>query len=390
MKKLNPQPDTNHLVWLDGVRGLAILLVFLGHYFIRYYLLQFGWIGLNLFFILSGYLITSRLFVHYPTGTINYFRNFFARRILRIFPLYYACLALVFIVLPLFYYKYEMHFGQLFRIQGWYWTYMSNWRIVWFGLPSNPLLFHFWSLAVEEQYYLIWPMIFFLIGAFRERLLFITILLFLSVFFRIWDFGNKSAYYNTLTTAEPLLLGSLLCILEKSGKLLRVYKYLLALSIVSVTAGAIILIHDPNPFPDNPWVLMPGYTNIDLIWAAVISSLLLKTRLANTLLKFFQSKFMVWLGLYSYGIYVFHWIILQLFVFKWEAMLENAGQPEWISYGCSRLLGIGATLAAAILSFKYFESRFLALKSYFTGESVSNRKLRGIWKHTFLSNQIPD
>jgi peptidoglycan/LPS O-acetylase OafA/YrhL len=390
MKSLNAHPDTNHLAWLDGIRGLAILLVFIGHYFIRFYLFQFGWIGLNLFFILSGYLITSRLFVHFTTGTAKYFRNFYARRVLRIFPLYYGCLACVFIILPLFYHKYETNFGSLSSIQGWYWSYLSNWRIISFGLPSNPLLFHFWSLAVEEQYYLIWPMIFLLVGAFRKRLLFISLLLCLSIIFRIGDFGFKSAYYNTLTAAEPLLLGSLLCILERSGQLGKLYKYLLALSVVSAIMLVIIFIHDPNPFPDNPWVLIPGYTNIDLIWVAVISSMLLKTKLAKTFLKIFQSKFMVWLGIYSYGIYVFHWIVLQLFVFKWESMLEKAGQPEWISYGCSRLLGIGATLAAAIFSFKYFESRFLALKNYFTGGPVSIRKFRGTWKHTFLSNQIPD
>jgi peptidoglycan/LPS O-acetylase OafA/YrhL len=365
MSNLNSRRDTDYVPWLDGVRGLAILLVVTGHYFIRFYPFQFGWIGLNLFFVLSGYLITGRLFVHLTARPLDYFRNFYSRRILRIFPLYYACLAFIFIVLPLFYHKYETYFGTLFRIQTWYWTYMSNWRIIWLGLPANPLFFHFWSLAVEEQYYLIWPMIFLLIRAFRNRLLFIYFLISVSVIFRICQFGNESAYYNTLTAAEPLLLGSLVAILEKSNRLRDAYMYFRILSVISIFSLIFIFIHDPNPFPDNSLVLIPGYTNIDVIWTTVIISMILKTRLAAVSMRIFQSRFMIWLGIYSYGIYVFHWIILQLFVFKWEYFVQKLGQPQWVSYGLSRLLGIAATLAASFLSFKYFESKFLALKKYF-------------------------
>jgi peptidoglycan/LPS O-acetylase OafA/YrhL len=258
-----------------------------------------------------------------------------------------------------------MYFGGLSKIQGLYWSYLSNWRIILFGLPSNPLLFHFWSLAVEEQYYLIWPIIFFIIPAFNKRLTLIFVLIGLSLLFRVYAFGNKLAYYNTLTAAEPLLLGALICILDKSDRLQKAHKYFQICCIISLVMLLIILIWNPNPFPDNPLILMPGYTNFNLIWAALISTMILKTKSSKISFKIFQSRLLIWLGAYSYGIYVYHWIILQVFVFRWESWLDGEGQPAWISYWCPRLIGIGLTLTVAFISFKYFERRFLALKKYF-------------------------
>ena len=140
---------------LDGLRGLAVLAVVLYHATLlapgtgatgRTLLAaaRLGWAGVDLFFVLSGFLIT-RLLVE-SRGADNYFRVFYARRLLRIFPLYYVSL----LVLVL-----------LFRVPGgeslWYWLYASNVKATLSGWPSAPLS-HFWSLAVEEQYYLVWPL----------------------------------------------------------------------------------------------------------------------------------------------------------------------------------------------------------------------------------------
>ena len=146
------------------MRGIAILLVLVCH------LTQYGgmrpdgpfldrvwraWtmplgFGVDLFFVLSGFLITGIL-LDTREGP-DYFRNFYARRVLRIFPLYYAALAVAFLLIP-----------SVRRDALWYWTYLTNFRFAEVGWPKVPYLGHFWSLAVEEQFYLVWPaLVFFL------------------------------------------------------------------------------------------------------------------------------------------------------------------------------------------------------------------------------------
>ncbi|HEV2844590.1 MAG TPA: acyltransferase, partial [Thermoanaerobaculia bacterium] len=142
---------------LDGLRGLAILLVLLLHFTVYggppategidklfYRAAQAGWIGVDLFFVLSGFLITGILYD--AKGGENYFRSFYARRVLRIFPLYYGALAVFLLLVP------ALRPGSF-----WHWTYLSNVQIAREGWPDSGALGHFWSLAVEEQFYLFWP-----------------------------------------------------------------------------------------------------------------------------------------------------------------------------------------------------------------------------------------
>ncbi len=361
--KINAEP---HLPWLDGIRGLAILLVVSGHFFYQFYILAFGWIGLNLFFVLSGYLITNRLFVHLSASPLGYFKNFYGRRILRIFPLYYGCLAFFFIVLPLVYSGYAHHFGSLFSMQAWYWLYLSNWRIIWFGLPANPIFFHFWSLAVEEQFYLLWPVIFLLLPGYKKRMSIILMVVCASILVRFWSNGDKSAYYDTLTAAEPLLFGAMISILQKEGKLGQWYKYLRFLGGIAALVLVIILCSNSSPYPDHFLILLVGYSCVDICWACLISSIILNTSSSRISAKMLNSKMFMWLGIYSYGIYVFHWIILQLFVLRLEGWLNSNWQREWLSYWIPRLTGIALTLALSFISFEFYEKKFLRMKKYFT------------------------
>lgn len=354
-----------HLLQLDGLRGLAILLVATGHIFFKYYIFNFGWIGLNLFFLLSGYLITKTLFIHIRSSPLSYFRNFYARRVLRIFPLYYGILLLFFAVLPLIYIKYQQIFGSLYNIQIWYWLYISNWRIILYGLPPNPLFFHFWSLAVEEQFYLIWPIVFFLITSFNRRVLIILILLTLSILIRILLYGVKSVYYNTLTPGEPLLLGCLISILEKNDKLKSIYNYARALAILSFISLVVIFLHNSDLRIINFPLLSIGYSNIDLIWAFLLCNILINLERTYLISKVLSSGILVWLGIYSYGIYVFHWIILQLFINKYEILFTNKGFGESISYWISRILGVIIILLLSYASYNLYERKFLSLKKYF-------------------------
>ena len=156
-----------HIPALDGLRGIAIILVMLFHLtyflpgvpldvaFLR--LTNYGWTGVDLFFVLSGFLITGILLE--AKGTPNYFKNFYARRALRIFPLYYGFVAFLIFVYPLAAAQFRAERDILVENRWWVLGYAVNWIVAWTGdFGRTPLgTGGFWSLAIEEQYYLMWP-----------------------------------------------------------------------------------------------------------------------------------------------------------------------------------------------------------------------------------------
>jgi peptidoglycan/LPS O-acetylase OafA/YrhL len=176
----SPRQSARHISSLDGFRGIAFLLVFMRHYALSTHtnsaiihaamtIGEGGWIGVDLFFALSGFLITGILLD--TRGTKGYFRNFFARRILRIFPLYYGVFVLLLLLTPFLHLQW--HPGHLL-----YLVYLGNIAyLVNTGLGKivpDVSLIHFWSLAVEEQFYLIWPCVIFFITS-RRRLVWVCL-----------------------------------------------------------------------------------------------------------------------------------------------------------------------------------------------------------------------
>ncbi len=165
-----PEAADGRVGWLDGVRGLAVISVMVFHFdflarqdralpmdVVLDKVTGLGWAGVDLFFVLSGFLITGILVD--TRGAPNALRNFYARRVLRIFPLYYAFLVALFIVLPALHHVRSPQYVWLRASQGWFWLYLTNvWVLLRNGVAAS--LFgtaHLWSLAVEEQSYLLWP-----------------------------------------------------------------------------------------------------------------------------------------------------------------------------------------------------------------------------------------
>src|SRR5262245_8154482 len=169
-----PQPiaelPRGHIPALDAIRGLAIVVVMLYRFggggegpasaVEHSRLIGLGSHGVDLFFVLSGFLITGILFD--AKGKLHYFRNFYMRRALRIFPLYYAALAVMLWLLPLVSATFATEVQPAVDAQGWLWLYGANVlqsvRGSWCLGPLN----HFWSLAIEEHFYLAWPAVIFL------------------------------------------------------------------------------------------------------------------------------------------------------------------------------------------------------------------------------------
>lgn len=135
---------------LDGVRGYAVLLVVFFHLL----LVPFGWMGVQLFFVLSGFLITRILIESKPLAPTAYLKRFYIRRILRIFPLYFCYLAALGLI-----HAFTNYPNGMERYWGYLATFTYNWTRADTAWQDAPGFTHLWSLAVEEQFYLVWPFV---------------------------------------------------------------------------------------------------------------------------------------------------------------------------------------------------------------------------------------
>ncbi len=170
---------------LDGVRGLAVLMVLLDHFVgdmlpptnsverVIVYVTAYGAYGVDLFFVLSGFLITGILYD--ARDKTSYFRNFYMRRFLRIFPLYYGVLALLFFVAPLIPLLQGATLDYLVERQAWAWLYGVNIYTAIRGEWALSFINHFWSLSVEEQFYLFWPLVVYLLARRPQALIAVSL-----------------------------------------------------------------------------------------------------------------------------------------------------------------------------------------------------------------------
>ncbi len=349
---------------LDGLRGIAILAVMIFHFgatplspgsFRK--VLEIGWSGVDLFFVLSGFLITGILLRTKERS--RYFFNFYTRRTLRIFPLYYGCLVLLFlVVLPL------VRSGPVLALRAdapWYWLHLSNFRTAW-GPFSGSFVGHFWSLAVEEQFYLVWPLIVLLLP---ERALLWTCLAVpvascivrslppLQTLERAYpDFLYRITFFRL----DGLALGAAAAVLARHPRLIQraapVARVLLPLSLAAL--GAIIFA-DQSALFRGRWMSSFGFSVIATIFAAVL--FLTVTRAIDG--RVFRAGWLRSFGTYSYGMYMFHAPVLTL-------------MPKLLHVGS--ILGsvlfvtvfVPLCYAVAWLSWHVYEIRFLKLKERLT------------------------
>jgi len=377
-------PKTRRDAALDGLRGLAILLVFIFHYGgglqstkpaqrLAGYFTQFSWCGVVLFFALSGFLITGSLWE--TNHTAYRLRNFYARRALRILPLYILALLATAIAALLT----GAHLAQLkpllifvFFLQNF--PHLSSYALS----NHSPLpLYHFWTLAVEEQFYLIWPVVMFLAHsrrhALRISLWFFGICeLFLYCVYTLSPFVGAVTHhlydYFLLTQGGAIALGCALSLAmgnrtnplgRKPGTHRVVRKYALHAFIgglviylwAGIACGTLYL-----TYPVQFWIGLPALS----IAAAATIPLVLRTGLPRTI---FSWTPLGWLGRISYGFYVFH-ILLEPLYDRLGATIAHTNSGDY--YHIVRaILAFVLTCIVSLLSFYLFEMPILSLKRFF-------------------------
>ncbi|MBC7606921.1 MAG: acyltransferase [Burkholderiales bacterium] len=339
---------------LDGLRAIAAIGVVIAHFFdeqklashpLLFKIAQMGNTGVSLFFVLSGFVITRILFN--TVKSKNYFSSFYGRRTLRIFPLYYFSL-LCYNYLP-----YLLNINPTlgdFNKQWYHYFYLQNFARTFGWDFQGPG--HFWSLAVEEHFYLIWPALVFLAySANKNRLLFISILLIVFTFALRWIMLNHHYEIDvfTFTRLDQLALGCILAILEYKGILEktsnRIFLGLMILGFILVAYSSTFSYFYLNLFKHNAF---------GLLYFAVLA-FCIKAATTSWLNRFLTSAVMQFLGKISYGLYIWHVLAILL--------MEHYFRSLGLMADFSLLLLI--TIIMSTLSFYFLETPFLKLKKYF-------------------------
>lgn len=340
-----------------------MLVVFYHNFgFINYFF--FGWLGVDLFFVLSGFLITDILLR--TKNSPHYLRNFYVRRVLRIFPLYYSILVIFFILFPLL--KFHLQDTNFYiQHQAWFWTYTQNWLFILHPPPRSVLaLTHFWSLAVEEQFYLLWPFVILLFKKPKGLIYLLMILLLgvISLRFILWEFKIENlAYFNlyTFSRIDGICIGSLLAVLRTVNyKAINRYFTIIVLGLAALNF-VFYFFNKRNQF-SYPYLAIAGYTTFAIIFGLLVNEGVEKEKtFINTVLSFRPLRFF---GTISYGLYVFHWPLYMMLapgLSNWSAGNLRFMNPSIVASIVATLLAI----LVAWLSFHFFEKRFLLLKKRF-------------------------
>jgi peptidoglycan/LPS O-acetylase OafA/YrhL len=364
-----------HLAPLDGLRGLAIVMVLFVHFIgdlaprtpverALVKLANYGVWGVDLFFVLSGFLITGIL--HDDKCSPHYLRSFYVRRTLRIFPLYFGILLLLFGVLPALPIPYPDGLAQSAHEQTWLWTYTCNVYLARQGAWALPYVSHFWSLAVEEHFYLLWPWVVRALST--EALLGVSLggavfALALRAALSLAGASDVALVVLTPCRIDALCIGAALALAVRAAGTVRVAG--LARRWILPLAALVLLLsawHTATRGLLSSVVLPARGTLIASFFGALLIVGVVAPR-ASLAGRFFGARAMRALGKYSYGLYVFHGVVAYALVEHGPLpALEAALGSHLAAMLAQAALGAGISLALAVASYELYEKQILKLK----------------------------
>ncbi len=373
-----PVPAPSNEVWepgkhcleLDGVRGIAIVGVTLYRFskeldpsaspalsIVRDFF-SVGERGVDLFFVLSGFLITGILLK--TKSKSGYFRNFIARRALRIFPLYFVTLLVGLFLVPVLLATKVFDLpksNQLFL-----WTYTPNFYMAWENSWCFGPFDHFWSLAVEEHFYLLWPIAVYFLSL--NALLRVSVAIVLGVgvirtITSMWPEWTVAVDVLTIFRCDALCMGAILAVTmvqrdhrnQMMGFVTRCVPWVAIMSLVFIITG-------------KRWMTLP-HTVIPALMV-VLLAIIVTGKKSDGLSQQLRSPCLRWFGKYSYGMYVVQLPLVTLLPIStmiWALRLEGIN-PILISVVYIVTM-VALTCVVAVVSFHQFENRFLSMKRYF-------------------------
>lgn len=361
---------TSYLSQLDGIRFIAVGLVLIDHWLAEYNKLPLGPLGVTIFFVLSGFLI-SRILLNSkdklagkPGGLGKYLKTFYIRRTIRIFPIYYLCLLLLFI----------FNVPPVRETIAWCVLYATNIYIAtkqtWMGSID-----HFWSLAVEEQVYLVFPLLLFFIPRRRVPAVMVGMMVFsvaLRYYFYRAQYPWMVSYVATPTCLDAFGLGALLAYgwLYRQELIRRLFSSS-ALVLVSLLLYVGVVIWSKT---------YPEVHNLATeVWERLAGSLLGVTLIGRAAIGFqggmkwfLENRVSVYMGQISYGLYLFHNLVYNHYhtppthptVKIWNRMADYL--PFITDYYILKIFYFAAlTVGVAALSWHFFEKPINALKERF-------------------------
>lgn len=360
------QANRNHYPALDGLRGIAILLVILHHNFRFSDYFFFGWLGVDLFFVLSGFLITDILLN--SLGKPNFLRNFYLRRVLRIFPVFYLSLIICLLIVPNIN-SIRTNTTYYTENQIWLWAYLQNWLFTLKEPYGDPILLHTWSLAVEEQFYLVWPLIIMLFRKPKLLLFLALTMLVLMVVSRyvVWSMQIKGlAYYNlfTFTRVDGLCIGSALALLlRNNAAFLKSFILFIVLFVAGVNFGFYFINRQYNF--SLPYLAFAGYTTFAVLFGILVHEAV--TGKSPVIQFLFNNRPLKFFGKISYGLYVWHWpIYILLFNDTRVFFIKRFSTSSTIADVSSGVFVTALAVVISVISYRYFERPFLKLKARYS------------------------
>jgi len=379
-----------HVPALDGVRGIAILLVIFYHFASSLEVLgvtspllapfAFGWCGVDVFFALSGFLITGILLD--TKSSPNYFKAFYARRILRIFPLYYGALAVTFLLRTAFPDAgiWGSHTG-LWAPGSYIWPalFLQNAAIFIRGADATGVMAHYWSLAVEEHFYLLWPLLIWLLSkrwAMTTALLAIAISMAARALLLHRGMDTDPIFGLTPLRMDGLAIGAIAAMLMRTHDVQRLMRPA-ALTLIgagTVLLGLFLLRGTTDQSDPAIWIL--SYPLVSVCTAAT----LVLSCSGGWLARLLSVGTLRWFGKYSYGLYVWHPIVGMLLFHSRLSIVPSDASPFLVA--AIMFLVFILDLLVAWASFHLWEKRFLDLKRYFPAE---NRAVKPSWNPATLT-----